>query len=112
MGCEVNKFMPVYIFKNNKTDEVYEKFLSMTEREEYLNDNPDIQQVPTAPNIVAGVGGIKKDDGFNEVLSKISEAHPTSALASHHKRRTIKQVKTENVINKHRKRTNANKRRT
>tara|TARA_R100001591_G_scaffold11142_1_gene17506 strand:- start:1992 stop:2330 length:339 start_codon:yes stop_codon:yes gene_type:complete len=112
MGCEVNKFMPVYIFKNNKTDEVYEKFLSMTEREEYLNDNPDIQQVPTAPNIVAGVGGIKKDDGFNEVLSKISEAHPTSALASQHKRRTIKQVKTENVINKHRKRTNANKRRT
>tara|TARA_R100000697_G_scaffold60444_1_gene73393 strand:+ start:602 stop:916 length:315 start_codon:yes stop_codon:yes gene_type:complete len=104
--------MPVYIFKNNKTDEVYEKFLSMTEREEYLNDNPDIQQVPTAPNIVAGVGGIKKDDGFNEVLSKISEAHPTSALASQHKRRTIKQVKTENVINKHRKRTNANKRRT
>jgi len=104
--------MPVYIFKNNKTNEVYEKFLSMSEREGYLEDNPDIQQVPTAPNIVAGVGGIKKDAGFNEVLSKISEAHPKSALASQHSRRTIKQVKTDNAIKKHRKRANANKRRT
>ena len=43
--------MPVYIFKNNKTNEVYEKFLSMSEREGYLEDNPDIQQVPTAPKI-------------------------------------------------------------
>ena len=104
--------MPIYIFKNTKTNEVEEKFLSMSEREEYLKDNPDIEQVPTPINIVGGVGGIKTDNGFNEVLSKISEAHPTSALASQHKRRTIKQVKTENVINKHRKRTNANKRRT
>ena len=104
--------MPVYIFKNNKTNEVYEKFLSMSEREEYLKDNPDINQVPTAPNIVAGVGGIRKDAGFNEVLSKVSEAHPTSALARQHSKRTIKEVKTENAIKKHRKRANANKRRT
>ena len=104
--------MPTYIFKNKKTDETYEKFLSMSEREEYLEHNPDIQQVPTAPNIVAGVGGIRKDAGFNEVFSKISEAHPKSALASQHSRRTIKQVKTDNAIKKHRKRANANKRRT
>ena len=34
--------MPIYIFKNTKTNEVEEKFLSMSEREEYLKDNPDI----------------------------------------------------------------------
>ena len=65
--------MPIYIFKNTKTNEVEEKFLSMSEREEYLKDNPDIEQVPTPINIVGGVGGIKPDNGFNEVLSKISE---------------------------------------
>ena len=102
--------MPIYIFKNTKTNEVEEKFLSMSEREEYLKDNPDIKQVPTPINIVGGVGGIKTDNGFNEVLSKISEAHPKSALAARHSRRTIKQVKTENAINKHRKRQNAKRR--
>ena len=102
--------MPIYIFKNTKTNEVEERFLSMSEREEYLKDNPDIQQVPTPVNVVSCVGGIKTDNGFNEVLSKISEAHPKSALAARHSRRTIKQVKTENAINKHRKRQNAKRR--
>ena len=96
--------MPIYIFKDKKTNETYEKFLSMSEREKYLNDNPEVIQVPTVPNIVGGVGGIRNDDGFKEVLSKISEAHPTSALAQRHKRRTGKQVKTQQAINKHRKR--------
>tara|TARA_B100000700_G_C14234855_1_gene485357 strand:- start:107 stop:427 length:321 start_codon:yes stop_codon:yes gene_type:complete len=96
--------MPIYIFKNTKTNETYEEFLSMSEREQYLKDNPEVIQVPTVPNIVGGVGGIKTDDGFNEVLSKISEAHPTSTLAQRHKRRTGKEVKTQQAINKHRKR--------
>lgn len=82
----------------------------MSEREDYLKDNPDIQQVPTPVNVVSGVGGIKTDNGFNEVLSKISEAHPKSSLAARHSRRTIKQVRTDNAINKHRKRQNAKRR--
>ena len=96
--------MPIYIFKSTKTEETYEEFLSMSEREEYLKNNPDVIQVPTAPAVVSGVGGIKTDGGFNEVLSKISEAHPTSALAQRHTRRTGKQVKTQQAIAKHRKR--------
>lgn len=48
--------MPIYVFKNTKTNEVEEKFLSMSEREDYLKDNPDIQQVPTPVNVVSGVG--------------------------------------------------------
>ena len=96
--------MPIYVFKNNKTGETYEEFLSMSEREKYLKNNPEVTQVPTVPNIVAGVGGIRNDDGFKEVLSKISEAHPTSALAHSHTRKTGKQVKTQQAIKKHRKR--------
>jgi len=33
--------MPIYIFKNTKTNKTYEEFLSMSEREQYLKDNPD-----------------------------------------------------------------------
>ena len=40
--------------------------------------------------------------GFNEVLSKVAEAHPKSALAKEHRKRTIKEVQTDNVIKKHR----------
>ena len=96
--------MPIYVFKNTKTNKTYVKFISMSEREQYLNDNPEVKQVPTVPNIVGGVGGVRTDDGFKEVLSKISEAHPTSALAQRHKRKTGKQVKTQQAVNKHRKR--------
>ena len=60
--------MPIYVFKNTKTNKTYEKFISMSEREQYLNDNPEVKQVPTVPNIVGGVGGVRTDDGFKEVL--------------------------------------------
>jgi hypothetical protein len=44
-------------------------------------------------------------DGFKEVLSKVSEAHPGSALAQKHTRKTIKQARTEQVVKKHVERT-------
>jgi hypothetical protein len=40
-------------------------------------------------------------DGFKEVLSKISEAHPASDLADKHSKKSIKQARTEQVIKKH-----------
>ena len=60
-------------------------------------------------NIVGGVSGItyKNDQGFKEVLSKISEAHPQSALAQQYGKKSIKQVKTEQAIKKHRARQSA-----
>jgi hypothetical protein len=58
----------------------------------------------TAPAIVSGVSTSKQNrvpDGFKEVLSKISEAHPASAVADKHGRKSIKQARTEQVIKKH-----------
>ncbi len=39
--------------------------------------------------------------GFNEVLSKVAEAHPGSKLADTHGNKTIKDIKTKQVIKKH-----------
>jgi len=78
--------------------------MKFSEREEYLKTNPQIQSVMTAPAIVSGVSTSKQNrvpDGFKEVLSKISEAHPASAVADKHGRKSIKQARTEQVIKKH-----------
>ena len=78
--------------------------MSISEMEEYLTKNKHIRQRIGAVNIVGGVQGIthKQDGGFKDVLSKIAEAHPKSALAKEHRKRTIKEVQTDNVIKKHR----------
>ena len=83
--------------------------MSIAEMEEYLSKNKHIRQRIGAVNIVGGIQGMthKTDQGFKEVLSKVAEAHPKSALAKEHRKRSIKEVKTENVLKKHRARRNA-----
>ena len=43
----------------------------------------------------------RSDGGWNEVKSKIAEAHPTSPFGRANRRRGIKEVKTEQVVKKH-----------
>jgi len=96
--------MPTYNFLNIDTGEEFESFMKISEREEYLKTNPNIQSVITAPAIVSGVSTSKQNrvpDGFKEVLSKISEAHPASDLADKHSKKSIKQARTEQIVKKH-----------
>lgn len=96
--------MPTYCFLNKESGEVFESFMKISEREEYLNCNPHIQSVMTAPAIVSGVSTSSQNrvsDGFKEVLSKVAEAHPGSDFAQKHTRKSIKQARTEQVVNKH-----------
>ena len=101
--------MPLYSFKNVKTGKEFTDMMSISEMEEYLEKNKHIKQQITKLNIVGGVSGIsfKSDQGWKEVQSKIAEAHPKSAFAQEHRKRSIKEVKTEQVIKKHRARQNA-----
>jgi hypothetical protein len=98
--------MPTYSFENIKTGEEYTEYLSMSELDEYLKKNKNVRQVFTKLNIVSGVQGIsyKNDQGWKENMSRIAEAHPTSPLAERYGKKSIKKVKTEQVVNKHRKR--------
>ena len=101
--------MPIYTFHNTRTGKVYDEMMTISEMEDYLQKNKHIKQQIHTINIVGGVSGIsyKQDQGFKEVLSKISDAHPRSALAQEHRRKTIKEVKTEQVIKKHKARQRA-----
>tara|TARA_B100001113_G_C21000700_1_gene574797 strand:- start:75 stop:308 length:234 start_codon:yes stop_codon:yes gene_type:complete len=74
----------------------------MSGKEEFLKDNPDIQQTPSMFGISGGTGDrIKNDDGWKENLSRIAEAHPRSNLAERYGKKSIKQSKTEQVLKKH-----------
>ena len=71
--------MPIYEFVDTETGEEFELFLKISEREEFLKDNPTIKGKMSAPMIVGGVDGLRKvDDGFKEVLQKIGEQNPQS----------------------------------
>ena len=104
--------MPIYTFENIKTGKVYDDMMSIAEKETFLKKNKHIKQRLTSLNIssgVRGMGGMKNDGGWKDNLSRIADAHPNSALAQQHKKRSIKEVKTQQVIAKHRKRQQGKK---
>ena len=47
---------------------------------------------------------MKNDGGWKDNLSRIAEAHPTSALADRYRSRGAKEIATRQVVQKHLKR--------
>ena len=96
--------MPTYIFRDNKTGETWEDMMSNSQREIYLKNNPEINQVPggfvTVGDHLMGVGP-KQDGGMTENLQRIPEAHPGTPLADRYGSSTAKQQKTRAVLKKH-----------
>ena len=75
--------MPTYVFTDANTGEQFDKFMKISEREEYLKQNPHLTPVLTAPAICdpVRVGARKLDSGFKEVLQKVNERNPNNDLA-------------------------------
>ena len=101
--------MPLYTFYNKRSKKEFTEMMSISEMESYLKKNKHISQRITGINIVAGVSGMsyRSDQGWKEVQSKIAEAHPQSAFAKEHGKKSIKQIKTEQAVKKHRARQRA-----
>jgi len=100
--------MPIYTFRDTNTNEVFDLMMSISDLDLYKSNHPEHERVLGAPAIVSGVSLTgKMDDGFKEVLSKISSAHPDSPLADQHSRKSIKQVQTDRVIQKWRSSTDS-----
>jgi len=73
--------MPTYEFRNKQTGEVTEVFMKMSSKDQYLADNPHLEQTMTqAPAFTGDHVVVKKDSGFKEVLQKIHEKTPGSQL--------------------------------
>lgn len=94
--------MPIYDFLNTETDEEFTTLMKISEREDYLKTNPHIKQILGATATVGQVSVTGKvPDGFKEVLSKVAEKHPTSAVGERYGRKSIKEIKTQQIVEKH-----------
>lgn len=98
--------MPTYLFRDKETDEVFECLMSYAERQELLEAHPELEPVVTAPAIVSGVAGIthKNDSGFNDMMSRIAAANPTSPLAETYGDKGVKASKTREAVKRQKKR--------
>ena len=68
--------MPTYGFKNKKTGKKFETFMSISERDIYLKEHPEIEPILSFPTIVSGVDGLRKtDDNFRDILRNIKKKH-------------------------------------
>jgi len=97
--------MPTYNFLDIETGEEFESFMKISEREEFLKENPNILPVLTAPAIVSGVNSARESDrklgGFKEVLQKVAEKHPSSPVGEKYHSKSIKEARSAQVVKKH-----------
>ena len=98
--------MPTYRFYNKRTKKEYTDLMSISEMEEFIKKKHIKILPPTQLNIVSSTGSLdsKTDSGWKEVLSKVSEAHPASHLATQYGKKSVKDTQIDKVIQKHRKR--------
>jgi hypothetical protein len=95
--------MPTYNFKNTKTGEEWIEFFTMNGKDSFLEQNPDVVQLPSLFSMSASGTGdrIKNDAGWQENLSRIAEAHPSTPLGDKYNKKSTKELKTRQVLKKH-----------
>ena len=95
--------MPTYRFYNKRTKEEYTDLMSISEMEEFIQKKHIKLLPPTQVNIVSSTGSLdsKTDNGWKEVLSKITEAHPASNLAAQYGKKSVKDTQVASIIKKH-----------
>lgn len=74
--------MPLYHFKHKETGEISSEIMKMSELDQFLEDNPDLQQCLNAPKLVdpVTVGRIRHDDSFNDLLKEAKKVHKHSTI--------------------------------
>ncbi len=70
--------MPNYSFKNKETGEEFDELMSWDEKVKYLEENPHIQTVITAPNIISSTGNFnsKVPQWHKDNMKEMKKIHP------------------------------------
>ena len=98
--------MPTYTFINKKTKKLVEHTMSISAYDKFKVAHPELERYfDTAPAFTFNgrtvtTGG--PDNTFKEVLSKIGEKYKGSPLDQTYNRKTVKRVKTEQAVKRHR----------
>lgn len=74
--------MPNYTFRDTQTDEVFESTMKIAERDEFLEKNPHIKQLPCAPRTVDAynAGRMRTSEDFNSLLKGMKATHRNSTI--------------------------------
>lgn len=75
--------MPLYSFRNTKTNEEFTLHISYDDKVKFLEENPDVQSIITrAPSLGDAVrlGIVKPDEGFRDRLREIKSSHHGSNI--------------------------------
>lgn len=67
--------MPTYSFRNVDTQEVFDKFMKMSEKDQYLTDNPHLESIIGAPAMIDQTSTMKPDNGFRDLLRDMRKKH-------------------------------------
>jgi hypothetical protein len=66
--------VPTYNFYDTKMDKYFQLFMKMSERGEFLKENPDILQMPTTGVFMhSGRGMQKPEEGFRDLLREMKK---------------------------------------
>ena len=93
-----------YTFKNKKTGKIVTHDIKISEYDEFKKNNPHLERYLESPPAVAYNGKTftsGTDNTWKEVLSKIGQQNPASPLAEQYYRRSNKEVKSKNIVDKH-----------
>ena len=104
---QINATIHIY---NKRSKKEFTEMMSISEMESYLKKNKHISQRITEYQYCCyGVSGMsyRSDQGWKKHYQKLQKHIPQSALANEVGKKSIKQIKTEQVVKKHRARQNA-----
>ena len=99
--------MPLYDFRNKETGEVITKMMSISSREDFLKENPDLEQIIlSAPPITSGHTSVSKmaGDEFKGVLQNVAEKNPYSPMAKKYGKKDPTSVKLRDTVDNVKKR--------
>ena len=74
--------MPIYQYKNEKTGEVSDKFMSISDMEQFEIDNPHMKKMiqPVAFGDAMRMGVKKTDDSVNDLMKRIKKHNAGSTI--------------------------------
>jgi hypothetical protein len=95
-----------YSFRNKKTGKVQTFQMKLAEYDDFKEKNPHLERWIQEPALMAynqsgDFRGKQTDNTWKEVLSKIAEQNPRTPLGNEYRKRGIKEIKTNSIIEKH-----------
>ena len=87
--------MPTYIFKNKKTEEIFEQQMRISDLDNFKKNNPDLVQMPTAPSFrLKGTGWYETDfkTGNKKNIAKSDNESQSSKKSKDKKETPTKKV--------------------